>query len=113
MKGKILRHTINKTIERNIVKVNEIHEKKLEALKRERLSRDNITLNPNTIIMNLSKRVLSNEEYETLQYGLKHGLYIKPKEYNILASSESVWKQIEKPELCTDDQHSKGRAKVA
>ena len=48
-----------------------------------------------------------------LQYGLKHGLCTKPKEYNILASTESVWKQIDKLELYTDNQHAEGCAKVA
>ena len=56
--------------------------------------------NPNITITNLSKRVLSNDEYEVLRYGLKHGATIKPKENEVFALAEDIFDQINRKGLC-------------
>ena len=42
----------------------------------------------------MTSRILSNEEFQILRYGLNHVLATNPKESDILASAESVWDQI-------------------
>ena len=49
-----------------------------------------ISTNPNTIITNLSSDLLTEGEYDILQYGLKHGLATRPKENNILIYAEDI-----------------------
>ena len=56
-------------------------------------------------------RVLSNEEYEELHYGLNHGLPTYQKQNDILASVESVWDQINKKNICKETQNHIKRAK--
>ena len=53
---------------------------------------DEIYANPNVAITNLSSRVLANDEHETLQFSLKHGIVIKPKDDEIFAISEDLYK---------------------
>ena len=72
---------------------------------------DGIQQNPKQTIWNFSSRVLSNEEYTLLQFGLKHGLAIKPKENDILASAEALWDQIERKQLCKESVYYTRRAK--
>ena len=49
---------------------------------------------PNNTIWNLTTRVLSNEQYQVLRYGLNHGLATYQKHNDILTSLESVWDQV-------------------
>ena len=67
--------------------------------------------NPNVTITNLSSRVLTNDEYETLQYGLKHGIAIKPKDNEIFAIAEDIYDQIDRKDLCKENQMSIQRLK--
>ena len=67
--------------------------------------------NPNNTIWNLTTRVLSNEEYQVLCYGLNHGLATYQKQNDILASVETVWDQINKKNICKETQNHIERAK--
>ena len=58
-------------------------------------SSDGIYPNPNVAITNLSIRILTNDKYETLQYGLKRGIASKPKDNEIFAIAEDIYDQIE------------------
>ena len=57
-------------------------------------------------LLNLSSRVLTNDEYETLQYGLKHGVASKPKDNEIFAMAEDIYDQINRKSLCKENQIS-------
>ena len=59
--------------------------------------------NPNVCITNLSSRILTNNECETLQYGLKHGIAIKPKDNEIFAIAEDIYDQIDRKGLCKEN----------
>ena len=68
-------------------------------------------MNPNKTIWNFSSHTLSNEEHDTLKFGLKHGLARAPSEDDILASAESLWYQIESKGLCKDGAFYQRQAK--
>ena len=72
---------------------------------------DGIYPNLNIIITNLSSRVLTNDEYETLQYALKHSIAIKPKDNEIFAIVEDIYDQINRKGLCKENQVSMQRLK--
>ena len=67
--------------------------------------------NPSNTIWNLTARVLSNEEYQELRYGLNHALTTYQKQNDILASVESVWYHINKKNICKETQNHIERAK--
>ena len=73
--------------------------------------KEGVKENPNNTIWNLTTRVLSNEEYQVLRYGLNHGLATYQKQNDILASVESVWDQINKKNICKETQSHIERAK--
>ena len=60
-----------------------------------------ISTNPNTIITNLSINVLTEGEYDILQYELKHGLATPPKENDMLAYAEDIKQRIDKANICS------------
>ena len=39
--------------------------------------------------------MLTEGEYDILQYGLKHGLSTRPKENDKLGSAEDIWEKID------------------
>ena len=47
-----------------------------------------------------SSTVLTNDEYETLRYGLKHGIMIKPKDNEIFAIAGDIYDQINRKGIC-------------
>ena len=67
--------------------------------------------NPNNTILNLTARILSNEEYQELCYALHHGLATYQKQNDILASVEFVWYHINKKNICKETQNHIERAK--
>ena len=67
--------------------------------------------NANITITNLSNRVLSDDEYEVLRYGLKHGVAAKPKENNVFKFAENIFDQINQKGLCKDNLNSVQRLK--
>ena len=83
------------------------HLKKFNALLHERKKRDGLTSNPNRIITNLSSHILSNDEYNVLQYGLKHGISTSPKSSTVLAYSEDIWDQIRRSNIHSNSEYTK------
>ena len=57
---------------------------------------NSINENPNSVITNLSSKTINNEEYKILTYGLNHGIAVSAKKNDILASSETLWDQLER-----------------
>ena len=62
--------------------------------------------NPNVTITNLSSRVLTNDEYETLQNGLKCGIAIKQKDNEIFVIAEDIYDKLNRRSLCKENQIS-------
>ena len=62
--------------------------------------------NPNVTITNLSSRILTNDEYEILQYSLKHVIAIKPRDSEIFAIAEDIYDRIDRKGLCKENQIS-------
>ena len=60
------------------------HNKKFDNLLKEKQEAEGTTKNPNKTIWNFSSHILSNDEHETLKFGLKHGLAKRPEEEDIL-----------------------------
>ena len=87
------------------------HRNKYERLAYQTNLDNGITENPNSTIWNLSSRVLSNDEYEVLSYGLKHGLATNLYPKDILPSIENVWNQLVTKDLLRNDYQSINRAK--
>ena len=69
-------------------------EKKLSKILKDAKVYDRIYPNPNFTITKLSSRVLTNDEHETIQYALKYGVVIKPKNNEIFAIAEDIYDQI-------------------
>ena len=111
MKKWMVKHSIQNTAEDEKVKVEKRHEKKFSNLLREKSQIEGTAENPNRIIWNFSSHPLENEEYQTLQYGLKHGIAKKPNEDEILASAEALWDQIKSKKLCKQGNHFVRQAK--
>ena len=65
-------------------------EKKFSKILKDAKNFDEIYPNPNVTITNLSSTVPENDEYKTLQYGLKHGLAIKRNDDEMFAISEDL-----------------------
>ena len=87
------------------------HDKKFKDLLNEKSKVEGTTENPNKTIWNFSSQELTNDEYETLRYGLRHGIAKKPDDNEILASAEAVWNQIASKGLCRDGEYYHRRAK--
>ena len=92
----ILKWSIQRILEAEKKLVEKRHEKKLRNLLDEKARVEGTATNPNKLIWNLSSHVLSEEEEETLKFGLRHGIAVRPDDNEILASAESLWHQIEK-----------------
>ena len=94
MKSKCVVYSINILTDAYIKKTQVTHNKKLDRLFKKKQEEDGFKENRNNVIWNLTSRILSNEECQTLRSGLNHGIATSLKESDILASAESVWDQI-------------------
>ena len=112
-KGYVLKISINRSVLKEEKKIIKRHRKKLDTLLEERDKNREILTNPNTIITNLSNHVLTEGEYDVLQYKLKHGLATRPKENDILAYAEDIWEQIDKTNICNNNFRSKSKSEIA
>ena len=95
-------YSINIVINTCKNKIETTHEKKFNNLHVNKQKEKGVKENPNNTIWNLITRVLSNEEYQVLRYGLNHGLATYQKQNDILASVECVWDQINKKNICEE-----------
>ena len=100
LKKWIVKNSIEKVIEAEKRLVQKRHDKKFGNLMDEKSKLEGTRENPNTTIWNFSSHDLTNEEHETLKYGLRHGIAMQPDENEILASAEAVWNQIAAKNLC-------------
>ena len=99
----ILKWSIQRILEAEKKLVEKRHEKKLRNLLDEKARVEGTETNPNKLIWNLSSHTLSKEEEETLKFGLRHGIAVRPDDNEILASAEALWHQIENKGLCRDN----------
>ena len=111
LKKYALKYSISKGIEIEKRLVTKRHEKKFTNLVDEKALTEGTKENPNKTIWNFSSHTLSDEEHDTLKYGLKHGLATSPREEEILASAEAFWYQIENKNLCKDGAYYQRQAK--
>ena len=98
-KGYALNISINCSVLKEKKRIIKRHQKKLDSLLEERDKNRGISTNPTTIITNFSSYVLTNDEYDIFQYGLKHGLATLPKENDILVYAEDIWEQTDKANI--------------
>ena len=61
----------------------------------------------------ITSDVDANEQYSALQFGLKHGIAIRPRESDLIASAESVWEQLTRNNLLKNNFLSIERARNA
>ena len=96
----MVKHSLEVVTKNEEKAVQKRHDKKFKNLVKEKNEVEGTTNNPNQTIWNFSSHALENEEYETLQYGLKHGIANRAKDEEILAAAEALWDQIETKNLC-------------
>jgi hypothetical protein len=96
MKRCIVKYIINNYLKRKEQVIRKRHEKKMKNLRREKRLSDGTRANTNKIIVNLTDTQLTNDQYSALQYGLKYGIALQPKDSDRIASAESIWEQINK-----------------
>ena len=110
-KGFSIRYSIRCSVNSFIRPIDKKLSRKFDILVKERDRINGITNNPNTIITNLSSRILTNEEYTLLRFGLNHGLASRPNEIEMFALAEDVWHQLYKSKSLKHDPRSIERAK--
>ena len=111
MKRFSITYSINMVTNTYKNKIETTHKKKFNNLYMNKQKEEGEKEKPNNTIWNLTARVLSNEEYQVLCYGLNHGLATYQKQNDILASVETVWDQINKKNICKETQNHIERAK--
>ena len=111
MKKWMIQHSIKNTIKKEEGDVEKRHNKKFDNLLKEKQEAEGTTKNPNKTIWNFSSHTLDNEEYETLQYGLKHGIANRTDDDEILATAEALWDQIKQKKLCKEGNNYVRQAK--
>ena len=111
MKKWMVKRSIQIIIDAEKKLVQKRHNKKLANLLDEKAKLEGTMNNPNKTIWNFSSHILSNEEHETLKFGLRHGIAKQPDENDILASAEALWHQISSKELCKEGPSYQRRAK--
>ena len=99
---RLISYSINIVITKYIKIVQWTHKKKLHNLFEKKQQEDGLETNPDNIIWNLTSRTLPNEEYESLRYGLKHGLATHRNTSDTIATAESVFNQISRQNLCKE-----------
>ena len=73
------------------MKIKKRHSKKLDALILEKKMRDGLYNNPNDLTINLTSRILSDDDAETLKCGLKHEIATRPIENELIVIVENIW----------------------
>ena len=111
MRKWMIKKSIHNIMEVEKTLVRKRHDKKFGNLLDEKAKLEGTEKNPNKTIWNFSSHDLTNDEHETLRFGLRHGIAKQPDENEILASAEAVWNQIASKGLCKDGQYYQRRAK--
>ena len=113
LKRFIIKHAISNYIKREDKKIELHHRKKFQQLLIEKHHHNGTEPNPNKLIFNLTDVELTKDQYSALQFGLKHGIAIAPRESDLFASAESMWEQLTRNNLLKNNFHSIERAKNA
>ena len=106
MKRFIIKHAVSNYVKREEKKIQLRHQKKFQQLLSEKHRQNGIQPNPNKLVFNLTDMELTNDQYSALQFGLKHGIVIAPRESDLFASAESVWEQLTHNSLLKNNFHS-------
>ena len=113
MKGTLVNYSIKQQQNKLCTKTKERHQKKLDNLVINKRINYGIRKNPNEITTNLSDIKLNDDEIAVLKLGLKHGLFIKPKEKEMIAVIKDIYDQIVRQDLLKKDNISKHRVQTA
>jgi hypothetical protein len=97
--------------DKKLLEVAKRHERKFTSLLHEHKILTGLTNNPNDIITNLTGDTITKEEESILRFGLKHGLATRPKESDIIATTESIWEQLDREKLLLDGYIKQQRVK--
>ena len=98
-------------VEKYVKPIREKLQRKLELMIKERDRNSGISQNPNTIITNLSTHILSDAEYDTLRFGLNHGLAKQPKDTEMFVVAEELWNQLYRSKVLKPNHFSIERTK--
>ena len=113
MKYHLIDYSVNKLQEKQTKVIKVRHSKKFDALLVNKCIQDGIHNNPNKLITNLMNTDLTDEEVSILNFGLKHGLLLRPKENEMIAVMENVWNKISRQDILKDNHISKSRVQAA
>ena len=113
MKYHLIDYSVNKLQEKQTKVIKVRHSKKFDALLVNKCIQDGIHNNPNKLITNLTNTDLTDEEVSILNFGLKHGLLLRPKENEMIAVIEGVWNHISRQDILKDNHISKSRVQTA
>ena len=108
----VLQISMNRSVLKEEKKIIKRYRKKLDTLLQERDKNRGISTNLNTIISNFSSHLLTEDEYDILQYGLKHGPVTRPEENDTLTYAEEIWEQIDKANIGSNNFHPKSKIKM-
>ena len=84
MKRYLIKFSINRLLSNKLVEIQIRQDRKFNNLIMEKQIQEGIHNSPNYLITNLTNVTVSNKEIEILNYRLKHGLAIRPKESEII-----------------------------
>ena len=90
MKGTLVIYSSKQQQYKSCKKTKERHQKKLDNLVINKRINDGIRKNPNQTMTNLSDIELNGDKIAALKLGLKHGLFIRPKENEMIAVMEDI-----------------------
>ena len=107
----VIEHAIDKAVTKSILPIQTKLSQKLELIISERNNKNHIEANPNVIITNLSSITLTNDEYETLQFGLNHGLAKQSRDVDTFVIAEDLCDQLYRNNILKDNHFSNERTK--
>ena len=111
MKQKCIAYSINYAISKYVAEVKSRHVRKYNCLLNKSKAGNVIQSNPKNVVWNFSSRHLTSEEYDFLWHGLNHDLSTNLRCNEVLPSVESVWDQLTRNSLLTENYHSINGAK--
>ena len=107
MKGNLVVYSIKQQQNKLCKKTKERHQKKLDNFVINKRINDGIRKIPNQTITNLSHIALNDNEIAVLKLGLKHGIFIRPKQNETIAVMEDIYDQTVCQDLLKKDNISK------
>ena len=80
-------------------KITTRHSHKLQRLLDMKAESENSRTNPNEVIINLSRKLLSTEQIQILKLGLRQGSATRPNSIEMMAVSEDIYDQLERKQI--------------